>query len=268
MPTIRSSRAIPNTSAPTAFIRRVPATSASPASLSTPYTSMFRRLFHSRAADPSGQAGLAVESANLWKTYGFGSNRVDALRGIDLRIEHGELVAIAGPSGCGKTTLLNCLAGLESDFRGDVTLAGISLRNLSDDQRAGLRGAETRRRALEMLSAVGLSDRLDHRPSALSGGQQQRVAIARALVNRPAIVWADEPTGNLDTDASGEIMALIRRLNHENGQTFVIVTHAPEVAATARRLIRMHDGQIVADGPVSAGSLRGWNGEPDLERVG
>ena len=262
---------------------------------------MFRRLFHSRAADPSGQAGLAVESANLWKTYGFGSTRVEALRGIDLRIARGELVAIAGPSGCGKTTLLNCLAGLESDFRGDVTLAGISLRNLSDDQRArlraratgfifqsfnllptlsalenvemplliaGLRGAETRRRALEMLAAVGLSDRLDHRPSALSGGQQQRVAIARALVNRPAIVWADEPTGNLDTDASGEIMALIRRLNHENGQTFVIVTHAPDVAATARRLIRMRDGQIVADGPVSAGSLPGWNGEPDLERVG
>ena len=262
---------------------------------------MFRRLFHSRAADPSGQAGLAVESANLWKTYGFGSTRVEALRGIDLRIERGELVAIAGPSGCGKTTLLNCLAGLESDFRGDVTLAGISLRNLSDDQRArlraratgfifqsfnllptlsalenvempllitGLRGAETRRRALEMLAAVGLSDRLDHRPSALSGGQQQRVAIARALVNRPAIVWADEPTGNLDTDASGEIMALIRRLNYENGQTFVIVTHAPDVAATARRLIRMRDGQIVADGPVSAGSRPGWHGEPDLERVG
>src|SRR5215212_7328126 len=143
MPTSRSYQDTPSTSAPMAFIRRAPATSALPASFSTPYASMFRRLFHSRTAEPSGLASVAVEAANLWKTYGFGSTRVEALRGIDLRIDRGELVAIAGPSGCGKTTLLNCLAGLESDFSGDVMLAGTPLRKLSDDQRARLRARAT-----------------------------------------------------------------------------------------------------------------------------
>jgi putative ABC transport system ATP-binding protein len=222
----------------------------------------------------------AVEARGLWKRYRSGSVTVEALRGIDLRIARGELVAIAGPSGCGKTSLLNCLAGLETDYDGEVLLAGVPLRTLSDTRRAalraratgfifqsfnllptlnaienvelpllitGARGGEARRRARAMLVAVGLGDRLDHRPSALSGGQQQRVAIARALVNRPAIVWADEPTGNLDSDSAAEIIALIRRLNAENGQTFVIVTHAADVAAVASRLVRMRDGRIVED---------------------
>jgi putative ABC transport system ATP-binding protein len=230
----------------------------------------------------------AVEARGLWKRYRSGTVTVEALRGIDLRIARGELVAIAGPSGCGKTSLLNCLAGLETDYEGEVMLAGVSLRALSDTRRAalraratgfifqsfnllptlsaienvelpllitGTRGGEARQLARGMLAAVGLEDRLDHRPSALSGGQQQRVAIARALVNRPAIVWADEPTGNLDSDSAAEIIALIRQLNAENGQTFVIVTHAADVAAVASRLVRMRDGRIVEDAATRAPGL-------------
>jgi putative ABC transport system ATP-binding protein len=232
---------------------------------------------------PNGHVGPeapAVEARGLGKVYRSGAVTVAALRGVDLRIERGELVAIVGPSGCGKTTLLNCLAGLESDFAGEVLLAGVPLRRLSDDARArlraratgfifqsfnllptlsavenvelplliaGVRGGEARARALAMLDAVGLADRIEHRPAALSGGQQQRVTIARALVNRPAIVWADEPTGNLDSESAAEILALIRRLNADGGQTFVIVTHAADVAASAGRLIRMRDGRVVAE---------------------
>jgi putative ABC transport system ATP-binding protein len=235
-----------------------------------------------KPAPLGGPETPAVEARGLGKRYRAGDGDVRALRDINLRIERSELVAIIGPSGCGKTTLLNCLAGLERDFEGEVTLAGLPLKRLSDDRRArlraqatgfvfqsfnllptlsavenvempllinGARGGEARARALTMLDAVGLADRAGHRPAMLSGGQQQRVAIARALVNEPAIVWADEPTGNLDSDSSRDIMALIRRLNTENGQTFVVVTHDAEVAAAAGRLIRMCDGAIVADGP-------------------
>lgn len=249
---------------------------------------MFRRFLRKPRDDAHQQAAPAVEARGLRKVYRSGVLTVEALRGLDLRIQRGELVAIVGPSGCGKTTLLNCLAGLEHSFEGEIRLAGQALRALSDDQRARLRaettgfifqsfnllptlsalenvempllivgrpGGETRRRALEMLAAVGLADRAHHRPAALSGGQQQRVAIARALVNHPAIIWADEPTGNLDSQAAAEVMALIQRLNREHHQTFVIVTHALDVAARTHRLIRMHDGQIVADEPVHTDSL-------------
>ena len=249
---------------------------------------MLRRLRRKHVEQPAEPSGVVVEARALRKLYRTGALPVEALAGVDLRIERGELVAIVGPSGCGKTTLLNCLAGLEGDFLGDVMLAGRELRRLSDDDRArlraqatgfifqsfnllptlsalenvemplliaGLPGAEARGRAREMLAAVGLADRDHHRPAALSGGQQQRVAIARALVNRPAIVWADEPTGNLDSDSSADIIALIRRLNRENAQTFVIVTHDLNVAGCARRVVRMHDGRIVADTSVPADPL-------------
>jgi putative ABC transport system ATP-binding protein len=244
---------------------------------------MIRRLFGRVARPQPGQgdrAAPAVEARALSKRYRSGTLAVEALRGIDLRIERGELVAIAGPSGCGKTSLLNCLAGLEHDYEGEILLGGVALHTLSDAARArlrarttgfifqsfnllptldstenvelplligGVRGGEARRRARAMLDAVGLGARLDHRPAALSGGQQQRVAIARALVGRPAIVWADEPTGNLDSEVAAEIIALIGRLNAEQGQTFVIVTHAADVAASASRLVRMRDGLIVDD---------------------
>ncbi|MGA7669950.1 MAG: ABC transporter ATP-binding protein [Nitrolancea sp.] len=223
-----------------------------------------------------------VQASALGKTYRSGSVMVEALRDVDVWVDRGDLVAIMGPSGCGKTTLLNCLAGLEGDFTGDVWIDGVSLRTLSDRARArlrsrmtgfifqsfnllptlnmienvempllisGTRGGEARRRALEILDAVGLSDRIDHRPSALSGGQQQRVAIARALVNRPAIVFADEPTGNLDSESAAQVMSLIQRLNADFDQAFVIVTHSLDVAENARRIIRMQDGRVVSDEP-------------------
>jgi putative ABC transport system ATP-binding protein len=240
---------------------------------------LFRRSRHGSTAIPDPSAP-AIEARNLMKAYQSSAVAVAALRGIDLRIERGEYVAIVGPSGCGKTSLLNCLAGLETEYDGEIALAGVPLRSLSDSQRAalrarttgfifqsfnllptlsalenvelpllitGTRGGEARRRARDILGIVGLGDRLEHRPAALSGGQQQRVAIARALVGRPAIVWADEPTGNLDSDSAGEIIALIGQLNREGGQTFVIVTHAADVAASASRLLRMRDGRIVDD---------------------
>jgi putative ABC transport system ATP-binding protein len=221
-----------------------------------------------------------VEARDLFKTYVMGRLKVPALRGVSLRIERGEIVAIVGPSGCGKTTLLHCLAGLEDFEAGEVLLEGRSLARMSDaqkaDQRArriglvfqsynllpvlnalenvelplllsGRSASEARRRALRSLEVVGLENRLRHRPSELSGGQQQRVAIARALATEPAVIFADEPTGNLDSDSAEEVMQLIDRLNAENRQTFVLVTHAREVAAHARRIVRMRDGEIESD---------------------
>jgi ABC-type lipoprotein export system ATPase subunit len=218
-----------------------------------------------------------VEARGLRKRYRSGEVDVEALRAVDVTVRAGEIVAIMGPSGCGKTTLLYCLSGLDDFDEGEVRLAGSSLRGMSDNRKAelrardtgfvfqsynllpvlsavenvelplllaGVRGAEARTRALETLRAVGLEPRARHRPSELSGGQQQRVAIARALVNQPAVVWADEPTGNLDSEAAEDILGLICRLNAEHGQTFVIVTHAAAVAERAHRVYRMRDGQI------------------------
>jgi putative ABC transport system ATP-binding protein len=220
-----------------------------------------------------------VEARDVYKTYISGRLRVPALRGVTLSIQRGEIVAIVGPSGCGKTTLLHCLSGLENFEAGEVLLEGQSLGRLSDaqkaDQRArrvgfvfqsynllpvlnalenvelplllsGRSASEARRRALRALEVVGLENRLRHRPSELSGGQQQRVAIARALSTQPAVIFADEPTGNLDSDSADDIMQLIDRLNRENGRTFVLVTHAREVAAHAGRVVHMRDGEIVA----------------------
>ena len=189
------------------------------------------------------------------------------------------MVAIMGPSGCGKTTLLNCLSGLDTIDEGTIFIQGDNLRELSDNERTAYRarhmgfifqdfnllpvlsavenvelpllisrvpGSKARKRALEMLKRVGLADRARHRPAELSGGQRQRVTIARALTNDPAIVWADEPTGNLDSENAQEILDLLCRLNRENGQTFVLVTHALEVGKLANRIITMRDGQIVS----------------------
>jgi len=222
---------------------------------------------------------IVLEACGLSKTYASGRLRVAALHAVDLRIARGEIVAVVGPSGCGKTTLLHCLTGLEDFDAGDVLIEGQSLRTLSDarkaDQRArrlgfvfqsynllpvldavenvelplllgGVAARAARRRAEAALAAVGLTYRRHHRPSELSGGQQQRVAIARALAPEPAVIVADEPTGNLDSEAAAVVMDLLMRLNAEHHQTLVLVTHAREVAERAGRIIHMRDGRIVA----------------------
>ena len=219
-----------------------------------------------------------IQAKNVKKIYRNGHLRVEALAGINLDIAPGEMVAIMGQSGCGKTTLLNCLSGLDSIDEGYIFIRGDNLRDLSDNERTSYRARhmgfvfqdfnllpvltavenvelpmlvsktpsrKARKRALEVLDLVGLSARAGHRPAELSGGQRQRVTIARALTNNPAIVWADEPTGNLDSETALEIMDLLTTLNKENGQTFVIVTHALEVGNRADRIITMRDGRIV-----------------------
>ncbi len=221
---------------------------------------------------------MIIQAKNVKKIYRNGHLRVEALAGINLDIAPGEMVAIMGQSGCGKTTLLNCLSGLDSIDEGDIFIRGDNLRDLSDNERTGYRARHmgfifqdfnllpvltavenvelpmlvskvpsrrARKRALEVLDLVGLSTRAGHRPAELSGGQRQRVTIARALTNNPAIVWADEPTGNLDSETALEIMDLLTALNKENGQTFVIVTHALEVGNRADKIITMRDGRIM-----------------------
>jgi ABC-type lipoprotein export system ATPase subunit len=230
------------------------------------------------ADDWSAPHVAIVRAEGLRKTYRAHGLELDALRAVNLSVARGEMVAVMGPSGCGKTTLLNCLAGLDTIDAGHVQIDGVDLASLSDARRADYRAQrmgfifqnfnllpvlsaaenvelpllllhvsahEARKRARAMLDAVGLSHRERHRPAELSGGQRQRVAIARALVNEPAIVWADEPTGNLDTEAADEVMELLTRLNREREQTLVIVTHAPDISARSHRLIRMRDGRIV-----------------------
>jgi putative ABC transport system ATP-binding protein len=222
---------------------------------------------------------IVVEGRDVWKTYGAGETVVNALKGIDVQIHRGDMVAIMGPSGCGKTTLLNCFSGLDEITRGTVTLEGVNIHSMKDKARsnyrakrtgfvfqsynllpilsaventelplliAGIHQKEARTRATKILTDLGLGDRLHHRPSELSGGQQQRVSLARALVGQPAIVWADEPTGNLDEEGSKQVTDLLRQLNHDYHQTIVIVTHDPEVASRCDRTLRMRDGVFVA----------------------
>ncbi len=221
-----------------------------------------------------------VRANGLYKTYDTGSVRVDALRGIELRVNRSEMVAIMGPSGCGKTTLLNCLSGLDAIDAGDVVIEGRSLGSMSDRERTDYRARrmgfvfqfynlmpvltavenvelpllvarvamrDARARAIAALELVGLADRATHVPDELSGGQRQRVTIARALVNDPAIVWADEPTGDLDSEGAQETVELMRRLNRERGLTFVVVTHDIGVGRQMDRIVRMIDGQIVEE---------------------
>jgi len=220
---------------------------------------------------------LIIEAKDLKKTYVTGTQHVDALRGIDFAVRRGEMVSIMGPSGCGKTTLLNCLSGLDDFNSGEVKIAGTSLKDMSDNQKTDYRARKmgfvfqvynllpvlsavenvelpllvsgvhpkvARKRALAALDTVQLGKWANHRPAELSGGQRQRVTVARSLVNDPAIVWADEPTGALDSEAANGIMDLMCNLNKENSQTFVVVTHALEVGERADRIVRMRDGHI------------------------
>ncbi len=224
------------------------------------------------------QKDVIIQAIGIHKTYDTGRVQVHALRGVDLTVGRGDMVAIMGPSGCGKTTLLNCLSGLDRVDQGEAFIEGTSLAQMSDDERtiyrakrmgfvfqfynllpvltaeenvelpllvSGVRAGEARKRARQVLELVGLADWSSHRPAELSGGQRQRVTIARALVNNPAIVWADEPTGDLDSETANDVMGLIEQLNQENGQTFVMVTHDPRVAERTRRIVRMRDGQII-----------------------
>jgi putative ABC transport system ATP-binding protein len=223
---------------------------------------------------------LILEATGVRKVYRTGAEEVEALKGVDLAIPRGEFLAVMGPSGSGKTTLLNCLTGLDDIDGGSVVVDGADIHKMRDSARTehrarnmgfifqsfnlipvltaventelpllliGVKAKEARRRATAMLERVGLGHRTNHRPNELSGGEQQRVAIARALAAEPAVVWGDEPTGNLDTQMADSVLDLLREIN-DGGQTIVLVTHDPAIGSAARRLIRMQDGVIVADG--------------------
>jgi len=221
-----------------------------------------------------------IEAKQVVKTYDTGKVKVEALKGVDLVVEKGEMMAIMGPSGCGKTTMLNCLSGLDDLTGGHVLLEGKDIHAMKDDERTtyraqkmgfifqnfnllpvltaaenvelplllvGISTKEAREKALKALTLVGMEERAGHKPAELSGGQQQRVTIARSLVNEPAIVWADEPTGNLDTERSVEVIELMKKLNKEKGLTFVIVTHDPAVGRKCGRIVDMQNGLIVKE---------------------
>ena len=222
---------------------------------------------------------VALSCQGLWKIYEMGDEKVQAVRGIDLEINTGEMVAIMGPSGCGKTTLLNILSGIDDPSAGQVTVAGKPLFGISDDERTDLRGKEmgfifqkfhlldvmsavenveipllllgenpeeARAKSMLALEKVGLEDRSEHRPAELSGGQQQRVSIARAVVHNPSVILCDEPTGNLDSTTSKQVMSILSGLN-DAGSTLVIVTHDKEIAKRCSRIIQISDGRIVSE---------------------
>ena len=221
---------------------------------------------------------IALDANHLSKTYGDGPNALTVLDDVSFTIEAGTTGSIVGPSGSGKTTLLGLCAGLDRASSGTVSLGGVSLGNLDEDQRARLRSEKVgfvfqsfqliptlsalenamvplelrheqnvRARAVDLLERVGLGDRLDHYPAQLSGGEQQRVAIARAFINRPTILFADEPTGNLDDDTSGRVQDLLFELNEEAATTLILVTHDLDLARLTRRIIRLQGGRIASD---------------------
>jgi ABC-type lipoprotein export system ATPase subunit len=229
-----------------------------------------------------------IQATGVHKVYHTGLVSVPALRGIYLSVRRGEMLAVMGPSGCGKTTLLNCLSGLDTPDQGQIAIEGVSLSGMSDHERtayrarrmgfvfqfynllpvlsavenvelpllvSGVKLREARKRALEALTQVGLAERANHRPAELSGGERQRTTIARALVNRPALVWADEPTGDLDSETAHEIMDVLVDLNREQGLTFILVTHDRGVGARCRRIVWMRDGLVESEQPVTAGEL-------------
>ena len=224
---------------------------------------------------------LIIEGKKVWKIYESEAGPVEALRGIDVHITKGEMVAIMGPSGCGKTTFLNCFSGLDDVTKGTVRVEGTDIHAMNDNKKSEYRARRmgfvfqsynllpvlsavenvelpllvsgvppkaARARALRWLEELGLKGRERHRPLALSGGQQQRVTLARALVGDPAIVWADEPTGNLDAENSRQVMELLRGLNKTHDQTFIVVTHDAEVSKSCDRVLRMRDGNLLPPG--------------------
>ena len=223
---------------------------------------------------------IVILIRDMHKIYKMGTNEVHALRGVSLAVQSGEIIAIMGPSGSGKSTLMNILGCLDQPTWGHYALDGKDVSKMSDDSLAGVRNhkvgfvfqsfnllprttaldnvilppvyagsspRQRRQRATAMLESVGLGERLDHTPNELSGGQQQRVAIARALVNAPAIILADEPTGNLDSKSGQEVMAILQRLNREEGITVVLVTHDPRISHYAQRVIHLFDGKITEE---------------------
>ena len=229
-----------------------------------------------------------IEARNITKTYKMGEFNVEALRNVSFTIERGEVLAIMGPSGSGKSTMMNTLGCLDRPTSGEYILDGESVGQMEDDQLASVRNRKVgfvfqsfnllsrltalgnvelplrysgqtegrRERACAALEAVGLSDRMTHRPYELSGGQQQRVAIARALVNDPAIIMADEPTGNLDSKVGKEIMNLLLNLNKEQGTTLIIITHDAAIAEQTQRVIRLRDGELESSGEKSEGAQK------------
>ena len=223
------------------------------------------------------QNEIIIRAKDVHKTYHTGLINVQALRGVSLDVRRKEIIAVMGPSGCGKTTLLNCLSGLDAADKGQIEIEGSTLTEMSDFERtdyrarrmgfvfqfynllpvlsavenvempllvSGTNPREARELAMDALAQVSLTERADHRPAALSGGERQRVTIARALVNNPVIVWADEPTGDLDSETADQVMDVLIRLNEERDLTFLLVTHARRVAARCSRIVRMRDGQI------------------------
>lgn len=221
-----------------------------------------------------------IEARSVIKTYDTGTSNIQALKSIDFSVKRGEMVGVMGPSGCGKTTLLNCLSGLDEVDSGQIWLEGQDLAEMGDKKRtnyrarrmgfifqvynllpvlnavenvelpllvSGISPSNARKEATAALETVGLSQWANHRPAELSGGQRQRVTIARSLVNNPAIVWADEPTGALDSKSAGDIMGLLRQLNEEQDLTIVLVTHDPGVGRQCHRIVRMSDGVIVGE---------------------
>jgi putative ABC transport system ATP-binding protein len=240
-------------------------------------TAVESNLSTSNASGPT--TGDVIVTDNLWKTYEMGDQQVNALRGVNLRIRHNEYVAIMGPSGSGKSTLMNLIGCLDSPSQGRYWLNGHDVSELNDDELARIRNKEIgfvfqtfnllaratslhnvelpliyngtpasdrTKRAKDVLESVGLGTRMMHKPNELSGGQRQRVAIARALVNRPSIILADEPTGNLDSKTGDEIMALFDDL-HASGNTIVLVTHEPDIAEYAHRIVTIRDGVVAGD---------------------
>jgi putative ABC transport system ATP-binding protein len=247
----------------------------------------------------TGQEDVVIEAIDVHKHYDTGKVVVKALQGVTLRIHRKEVVAIMGPSGCGKTTLLNCLSGLDSVTKGAIRIANQDIRDLSDRRLtlfraremgfvfqtynllpvltglenvelpllvSGVSSREARTRALASIEQVGLRDWASHRPAEMSGGQRQRFAIARALATTPSIVWADEPTGALDSTTSQEIIDLMLTLNRELGLTFVWVTHALDIARQASRMITMADGLIKEDIPIEVQARVGTFEEKGAQR--